>query len=441
MFFKDKTEKKEKRDYKKEIDFINIEALYNASKNAQKYYEKELQKLKQIIENFCKSIVSNEYNISQLGGKKNSLIDVYELIEYTKIDFHKQKIKLNNEIKKLKEKINIQEDIIENYKKQLAKSVLQDNGNFKGSVDIVDNTELIESPKVIKIEKNNFGEIKKIDDTEINKTNLNIVNRNKNNEQEQKQNQEQIPTLTIENLDSYISAMTDIMWDILEAIGTQGYSKSNDILFWIEKNKVQYGKSNVFNSLTTLRKMGILNNESVSTGYRRFYIFKLSLKGEKMFESYFKKQPVESEIDKIIRDHCNVTHGYTIKDACELLRNYHGCTNITMDRKIVSIKLPDGKTYIPDIVCNKDNKEIYIEVELGTTPQFDFNNKCNKMMQVTNHLYFITDTDETIKKKLEGQISMWILSIGGKEKIKGNTIYLTTMTQLSKGEMRIFQSF
>ena len=160
-----------------------------------------------------------------------------------------------------------------------------------------------------------------------------------------------------------------------------------------------------------------------------------------MFESYFKKQPVESEIDKIIRDHCNVTHGYTIKDACELLSNYHGCTNITMDRKNVSIKLPDGKTYIPDIVCNKDNKEIYIEVELGTTPQFDFNNKCNKMMQVTNHLYFITDTDETIKKKLEGQISMWILSIGGKEKIKGNTIYLTTMTQLSKGEMRIFQSF
>ena len=84
-----------------------------------------------------------------------------------------------------------------------------------------------------------------------------------------------------------------------------------------------------------------------------------------------------------------------------------------MDRQEVTIKLPNGETYIPDIIAEKENGEkMYIEVELGNTPQKDFNNKCSKMLQVTKNLYFVTDVDETIRKKLEGQVSMWILSMG-----------------------------
>ena len=201
-------------------------------------------------------------------------------------------------------------------------------------------------------------------------------------------------------MDAYISAMTDIMWDIMEAIGTQGFAKSNDILNWIDnKSPNKYAKSNVLNSLTTLKKMNILTAENISTGYRRFQIFKFSQKGEEMFRAYFKKEPVESEIDKIIRDHDNVVHGYTIKDACELLINYHNCVYATMDRQEVTIKLPNGETYIPDIIAEKENGEkMYIEVELGNTPQKDFNNKCSKDPQVTKNLYFVTDVDETIRK-------------------------------------------
>ena len=90
-------------------------------------------------------------------------------------------------------------------------------------------------------------------------------------------------------MQTYVSAMTEIMWDILEAIGTQGFSESNDILNWMEKNKTKYGKTNILNSITTLRKMSILSADSISTGYRRFQIFKLSQKGEDMFKIYFKK--------------------------------------------------------------------------------------------------------------------------------------------------------
>jgi hypothetical protein len=354
----------------------------------------------------------------------------------------------------------MQEIMIDSLKKQLTQVMIQNNKDITAEevqdVNIIDNSEVIEAPipKVTRIERNSMGDIKTPQTTHneskntvptstVSSNTSPVIdfakNRlsNNNSSANTKQNiSENVPTLTIENVDAYISAMTDIMWDIMEAIGTEGFAKSNDILNWIDnKSPNKYAKSNVLNSLTTLKKMNIVTADNVSTGYRRFQIFKFSQKGEEMFKAYFKREPVESEIDKIIRDHDNVIHGYTIKDACELLLNYHNCTYVTMERQEVSIKLPNGETYIPDIIAEKENGEkMYIEVELGNTPQKDFNNKCSKMLQVTKNLYFVTDVDETIRKKLEGQVSMWILSMGGKEKIAGTTVYLTTMTQLSKGD-------
>lgn len=446
-----------------DFKLANLESKYFSMKEAKDYYEKEYKKLKGLTESLCKSIVSNQYNINQLGG--NSILqdlDIYKLIDFTKLDFQKQKIENMNTLKKLNEQIKMQEIMIDSLKKQLTQVMIQNNKDITAEevqdANIIDNSEVIETqiPKVTRIERNSMGDItppapqttrNEHKNTSTSTVSFNtspvidfaksrLTNNNNSSVKTRQDSPENVPTLTIENVDAYISAMTDIMWDIMEAIGTEGYAKSNDILNWIDnKSPNKYAKSNVLNSLTTLKKMNILTAENVSTGYRRFQIFKFSQKGEEMFRAYFKKEPVESEIDRIIRDHDNVIHGYTIKDACELLLNYHNCTDVNMNRQEVSIKLPNGETYIPDIVATKENGEkMYIEVELGNTPQKDFNNKCSKMLQVTKNLYFVTDVDETIRKKLEGQVSMWILSMGGKEKIAGTTVYLTTMTQLSKGD-------
>ena len=138
-------------------------------------------------------------------------------------------------------------------------------------------------------------------------------------------NNSNAPTLTLENVDAYMAAMTQIMWDILSAIGTTGYSTSNDIINVINADGEKYTKSLVLNSIASLTKMNVLTSENISTGYRRFKIFKLSVKGETMYKSHFNSEPVESEIDKIIRDHDNVLHGYSIRDARELMLSVHKC--------------------------------------------------------------------------------------------------------------------
>lgn len=482
-----------------QVRYNNLLSKYENSQINEKYIGTQYKKLKGAIENLCKLIMSNEYTLNQLGGESIlKSMDEFKMIEFATMDLTKQRINHLELSKSLNDQLLIQQQIIETLKNQLTQAMVNNNDITLEDVEnsqIIDNTNdefsAFEMPKVevnnnqnkntvsdgnkksSKIQLDKFGNVvteqKKpthIDvsantqpNKPINRTSGLVKDENSrlgsvigqvkqnvkpqqpinNNpivdlkpKQEQKQEQ---GTLTIENVDAYMASMTPLMWDIVELIGKEGFAKSNDILDKINSGQNKVTKSNVLNSLSSLAKMTVLTVETVSTGYRRFNIYKLSNKGNIMFKKQFGMEPVESEITKISRDHDNVHHGYTIKDAAELMETVHKCTNVTIDRKEVSFKLPNAKTYIPDIVATRpDGVKMYMEVELGNTPQNDFEDKCSKMLQVTKDLYFITDVDDTIKKKLEKQISKWVVQAGGKEKISGTTIYITTMTQLSKKE-------
>lgn len=474
-FFNKNNNSQNNEEYWKEVEggnlqvkYANLESKYQNALSNYTYLEKEHKKLKGMTENLCKSIMSNEYNLNQLGGQSILQgLDIYKLIEFTTIDFQKQRISNLELVKQLNEQIQIQANIIETLKQQLTQAMIQNSKDLTPNevegATIIDNSNvfdeeiIIEQPKKapIKIERDNTGNITKIENKQESKLNQNFPKVNNANANLAPKPQEKVkispkpqspvagktiedknsPKLTIENIASYMDAMTEPMWDIVYAIGSQGFAKSNDIVDYINKDGEKHTKSAILTSITSLRKMSVLTNDTISTGYRRFQVYKLSTKGEAMYKSKYGKDIVESEIDKIIRDHDNIIHGYTIRDTKELLLDVHKCKSANMERSEVSIKLPNNKTYIPDIIAiNPNGEKMYIEVELGNTPQRDFNDKCTKMMEVTKNFYFVTDTDNTIKSKLEGQVSMWVLQMGGKEKVSGITVYITTTTQLSRGE-------
>lgn len=255
--------KKQKTDFTRDYDgynqnydfkLANLESKYASMKESKEYFEKEYKKLKGLTESLCKSIVSNKYNISQLGG--NSILedlDIYKLIEFTKLDYQQQKIENMETLKKLNEQIKMQGVMIESLKQQLAQAMLERNKDISleevEDANIIDNTETIEPPaqKVAQIERDPLGLLKKKPspskniETPLSSPASPVVNfaQNKVKKQSSPSASTQSgsgPTLTIENLDAYMSTMTDVMWDILEAIGTEGYAKSNDILDWINKN-------------------------------------------------------------------------------------------------------------------------------------------------------------------------------------------------------------
>ena len=107
-----------------DIKLANLESKYESMKEDKEYFEKEYKKLKGLVESLCKSIVSNQYSISQLGG--NSILqdlNIYKLIDFTKIDYQKQKIDNLETLKKLNDQIKMQGVMIESLKQQLSQHV------------------------------------------------------------------------------------------------------------------------------------------------------------------------------------------------------------------------------------------------------------------------------------------------------------------------------
>ena len=108
--------------------------------------------------------------------------------------------------------------------------------------------------------------------------------------------------------------------------------------------------------------------------------------------------------------------------------------SVSMSRKSNSVKLPDGRTCIPDIVgCTKDGIE-YFEIECGNHHQSDFNEKCDKLKGITQNLFFVAPNRETIEKKLKPQIEKWIETSGRYIlQISGVVVYLTSISELAAG--------
>jgi hypothetical protein len=235
------------------------------------------------------------------------------------------------------------------------------------------------------------------------------------------------------NLNDYIAEMTDVMWDIMMAIGRDRLSEVKDI------KKVIIGKGiteSAFNTaLSQLRKMNIINQERINTGWRWFHAYELSEIGRRIYLEKFRKEPVECEKQILKKEHTTALHGYCIKDASLILKAIFEYDEVSTDRQKNSIKLYTGEIYIPDIIAKKKQGSVvdYFEVELGNHTQNDFNKKCDKMLMVTRDLRFIVPDAEIMNKILARQIGQWVLEKGGKEKLKGTTIYLTTLKKLNEG--------
>jgi hypothetical protein len=243
------------------------------------------------------------------------------------------------------------------------------------------------------------------------------------------------------DLKDYIEKMDDVMWDIVRVIGKKGLSESKDIKKFVLMEKVTESAFNT--ALTKLRSMQIIDQERINTGWRWFNTYELSSTGKRIYLEMFKENPVECEKQILQREHMTALHGYCIKDTAHILKAIFQYDDTCTERKKNTIKLPSGGAYIPDVIAKKKKGALvdYFEVELGHHTQKDFNDKCDKMRSVTNNLYFVVPDADTMNNKLARQIGQWVLERGGKDKLKGITVYLTTLTKLNEGKFENIYPF
>ncbi|MCR5480341.1 MAG: hypothetical protein K6F27_10885 [Ruminococcus sp.] len=242
------------------------------------------------------------------------------------------------------------------------------------------------------------------------------------------------PIYGLHDLSKIENRLTDIQWKTLEIIGSKGLSEVPDILenTIIEWNGSKPSKTTVRNGIKELVNLSVLNSYKINTGLRWSNLCEFSTEGEQFYKERFGKSPVPSEMSLLLKAHGSYDHGYGIKDTASTLSQVLLFDSVSTDRKANYIKINDKESSIPDVIAVKDNITHYIEYECGTHTYAEFDEKCHKLMQITDKIFFVVPNKDVLKK-LMTQIEHWIKSEGGREKLEplGIRVYLTTLRMLA----------
>lgn len=245
-------------------------------------------------------------------------------------------------------------------------------------------------------------------------------------------------SLYVQDISEITEQMKEIHWSIFKAIVESGISEMAGARKFVTET-VKDGESfigadkanRLIKFLCTLK---LFNQVKISTGIRWFMILKLTDIGTKIYTDKYKKSPAVTEYEKIVREHDNAEHGYIIKDVSQILSDTGKYRSVSMSRRGNTVKLPDGRICIPDIVCCARNNIEYYEVECGNHHQSDFNEKCDKLKCITQNIFFVAPNRETVEKRLIPQISSWIKESGRTQlQLAGITVYLTSISDLALG--------
>lgn len=227
-----------------------------------------------------------------------------------------------------------------------------------------------------------------------------------------------------------------IQWEILKAIVESGVSEMSKAKLVVNKlvvddgNPISPDKANrLIKHMVTL---DIFNQTKINTGMRWFWILRLTEVGQKLYIEKYRRTPVETDYQKVIREHGNAEHGYTILDVAQILSDTGKYRSVSTSRKGNTLRLSEDRTCIPDIVCCLPNAVEYYEVECGNHHQSDFNDKCDKLKCITQNLFFVAPNKETVEKKLKPQIEAWIKARGRSQlQLSGVVVYLTSISELA----------
>ena len=243
--------------------------------------------------------------------------------------------------------------------------------------------------------------------------------------------EEEVRQFAYIELDSIMSKIDNVGWDILFCIGEQGLSQYTEIESAVIGMDKERTKNIVKNHCYALEKSGVLTVEKFSIPAYQIMVFNLTGDvGKRIFISHFRKEPVQSESQKLLSEHSSYAHGYAILKMSELLKNNGLYESVDIYQRNEQIDTGHGQGYIPDILIkDKNSVPVYIEYECGTTIQTEFNSKCSKIAGITDTVNIIGTNKETVDA-LKSQVDKWIKAKGIKS-LKGIKVRLASYQNIA----------
>lgn len=425
-----------------------IEAKDEQIKGMDKYIREATDDTQRIISGFrafCAKVLENELAYSNITARDLQTMTLEELLDRAQ-KAHKQNQQKSREIyDMMKKKLIDKNTVIAGLTDQVTQlKVMLDNAaeifsgktpadpdNDRTAAYLVDTDSTVEDarPALAQTEALESGE--KIVDMTTNLTKeVETVSKSKT----VVSGQQNFKVVDIEEIKK---AMTELMWQYLDVLGSKGLTECPEVRAEIVRcAEKKTSDSAVYNAHNGMLASGLITAEKIKTGSRWFLGVELTQLGSQIYVEKHGKPPVESEMRALIREHDNLKHGYTIKDASRILRDTKKYKSVSTHRRANTISLDGGKRCIPDIVCCGDGVIDYYEVDCGNHRQSEFNDKCNKLKSITKNLYVIAPSRDIMLDKLKPQIEKWIASCGGPFALaKSNiTVYLTSIYDLANGK-------
>ena len=159
------------------------------------------------------------------------------------------------------------------------------------------------------------------------------------------------------------------------------------------------------NAFQRLIELGLISEGSFTDAITKRTFYEVTGTGSSVFFELDGKEPKESEYSKVSAYHDNPSHGYGILGVANIMREYkkrfshisefnRGNQGVILDVNMVVKE--DGKSkeikkkIFPDIAFTEDNEERYLEYELVTQQQQEYNEKIEKyIMHGEKGLYFV----------------------------------------------------
>lgn len=241
----------------------------------------------------------------------------------------------------------------------------------------------------------------------------------------------QIATASYRNVEFTETQLQKKEWICLQTIVETGLSIQKEVIALIqaEKNTNKLSESTVVNTIKHLTGMAILETVTVKVNGKTLFVRPTEF-GNALYCRHFQKKPEDIKENlwgRLVREHDNLEHGYGIYLLASQIRN----TEIFADVQMFGVKAIElsqskkGSKYKPDIVCTSDDGSVmYIEYELANHKHLNFNEKCSKMLSVTDTLNFVVNSRQTVEVMIP-KIKKWILEYG-QNRLKGVIIRMTT---------------
>ena len=252
-------------------------------------------------------------------------------------------------------------------------------------------------------------------------------------------------TYTQKEIEDTVEKLTDLEKKIIKVMGETGHCEwsvlEEEILTRINHEASDTKVRAVVRDLKQPRGQLECGNDSIVLmakfsvpGSTNFCVYLLAPYGKVIYRYLYKKDPILSETERLLKDHGSLEHGYGIKKTAALLEEME-CIKRKKSRiiyltrtKEYSVKLGKRKSYIPDIIILTPNKEqetkMYIEYETGKCTEDALIEKCNKIASFCENIFIIVPNKEA-RGEVEAELANWYAEITsnkyafpGKDKIR-----------------------